>query len=83
MRCLSSGAYEIVILDEVLDALIGGILSEEELIRATKQAKCELVLTGRAPTAALLRLSDYATEMNAIKHPYGAEQTPARKGIEY
>ena len=83
LECLSGGKYGIVILDEVLDALTEGILSEEELIRAVKQARCELVLTGRAPTAALLRLSDYATEMNAVKHPYGTEQAPARKGIEY
>ena len=82
-RHMASGAYEIVILDEALDALSQGILTETELCQAIGAAKCEVVLTGRAPTPALLALADYATEMHAIKHPYASRKAPARKGIEY
>ena len=69
-----SGAYEIAILDEALDALAQGILGEQELIALIQSAPCELVLTGRAPTQQLSRLS---------KHPYGTEQAAARRGIEF
>lgn len=80
---VQSGRYEIAVLDEALDALQQGAFTEQELIYAVKNAKCELVLTGRAPTQQLLILSDYATEMTSIKHPYGTEQLSARKGIEF
>ena len=82
-RRIQSGGYQIVILDEALDALEQGILAEEELISIIQNAACELVLTGRAPTPQLSLLSDYVTEMKAIKHPYGTEQAPARRGIEF
>lgn len=80
---MASGAYQIAILDEALDALSLGILTESELCQAIAAAKCEVVLTGRAPTQALLDIADYATQMRAVKHPFASRRAPARRGIEY
>ena len=80
---MASGAYQIAILDEALDALSLGILTESELCQAIAAAKCEVVLTGRAPTQALLDIADYATQMRDVKHPFASRRAPARRGIEY
>ena len=42
----------------------------------------EAVLTGRDPSAALVTMSDYVTEMKKIKHPFD-RGVPARDGIEF
>lgn len=80
---MASGAYQIAVLDEALDALSQGILTEAELSQAIAGAKCEVVLTGRAPSQVLLDIANYATEMRAVKHPFASRRAPARKGIEY
>lgn len=80
---MASGAYQLAVLDEALDALSQGILTETELFQAIAAAKCEVVLTGRTPSQALLDAADYATEMRAVKHPFASRHASARKGIEY
>ena len=82
-RHMASGAYQLAVLDEALDTLSQGILTEAELCQAIAAAKCEVVLTGRAPSPALLDAADYATEMRAVKHPFASRHASARKGIEY
>ena len=83
-RALSGGAYDIVVLDEVLVALKFELVSLDDvlgLIRA-KPPAVELVLTGRDAPAEVIESADLVTEMNAVKHPY-ERGVPARKGIEY
>lgn len=77
-------AYDIVILDEINNALDFGLLSESEVVRvlADRREGCEVVLTGRGATAALLAVADLVTEMQEIKHPYQSG-IGARRGIEY
>lgn len=73
-----------VLLDELLDAIGLKLIAEKEVIEVLKQKKgeAELVLTGRNPSAALLELADYVTEMKAHKHPF-QKGAAAREGVEY
>ena len=75
---------DLLVLDEVLDAVHTGILPEESLSAFVKRrpAGLELVLTGREPSPALLELADYVTEMRAIRHPFQHGQA-ARLGVEW
>lgn len=81
---VSGGAYDCVVLDEVLDAVSAGMVPEEQLIAFVEQnrSNTEIVLTGRGPSECVTALADYMTEMKKCKHPYEAGQQ-AREGIEY
>lgn len=76
--------YDYILLDEVIDAINLGLLSEEEIIAfiATYKDTKEIVVTGRNPSAQMIALSDYYTEFVGHKHPYQTG-VGARKGIEY
>ena len=76
--------YNVIILDEVLDAVEFGFLNEEKLISLIniRNNDTEIIFTGRNPSKKLLELTDYATDMKLIKHPY-QQGIKARKGIEY
>lgn len=74
----------LLVLDEALGACHTGLLDEEALLRFLREKPegLEVVLTGRDPSKELLDMSDYATEMKKIKHPYD-KGTGARKGVEF
>lgn len=80
----ASDSVELLILDEVLHACNYGIVDEDILCRflRSKPDKLEVVLTGRNPSARLLELADYVTEMKKQKHPYD-RGVAARLGIEF
>lgn len=73
----------VVILDEVLHAVKYGLVAQDALIRLLRayRSRAEFVLTGRDPSAELLELADYVTEMKKQRHPYD-KGVFARKGIE-
>lgn len=75
---------DLLVLDEALGAFSAGVLSESLVIDFLREKPegLELVLTGRDPSAALLEIADYATEMRKVKHPYD-KGVQARQGIEY
>ena len=75
---------DLIILDEVLDAVNTGIVGEDRLLQVigNRPQGQELVLTGRKPSAALLELADYITEVRLEKHPY-QQGIQAREGIEW
>lgn len=80
---LRSGAFDVVIADEINVACALGLLDEQDLLDllADRPETVELVLTGRgAPTSVLAR-ADLVTEMRSIKHYYD-QGVPTRKGIE-
>jgi cob(I)alamin adenosyltransferase len=75
---------DLIVLDESLDALLTGLISEEAF-RAfvdAKPAETELVFTGRQAPGWLEERADYVTEMTKRKHPWDSG-IAARKGIEY
>ena len=80
---VTSGNYDMVVLDEINCAMYFGLIGVEEvldLIR-TKPEHTELILTGRCAPDEIIDAADLVTEMREIKHYYN-EGVEARKGIE-
>lgn len=81
------GKWDLVILDEINNALHLNLLSLNEVFDflrdfRTKSEKPDIILTGRDANAKLVELADLVTEMREIKHPYKKGEE-AKKGIEY
>ena len=77
------GKADMVVLDEALGALHGGLLSLDDLMDIIDhRGGTEIVLTGRAAPAELIERADLVTEMRPIKH-YMDAGVKARKGIEF
>ncbi len=78
-----SGAYDLVILDEINVALSLGVIELKEVLDliAKKPDHVELILTGRGAPDELIEAADLVTEMRKMKHPFDAG-IGARKGIE-
>jgi len=75
---------DLLILDEVNNAVNLGMLGIEELVRLVdnKPPDLELVLTGREAHPRILERADLVTEMKLVKHYY-YQGVSAREGIEY
>lgn len=75
--------YDLIVLDEVLDAVSLELVAEEALERLLREhGETEIVMTGRQPSERIAQYADYYSRIDAVKHPY---QTglKARKGIEF
>lgn len=83
-RVMTSGRYEIVVLDEINVAAWFGLVSIEEVLTVLDQrpAHVELILTGRHAAAEVLERADLVTEMMEVTHYY-RRGIRAREGIEY
>jgi cob(I)alamin adenosyltransferase len=81
---ISSGKYDLIILDEILYAINYGLvaLSDALDLMALKPDNLHLVLTGRNAPPEIIERADLVTEMREIKHHY-TKGTPAQKGIEF
>lgn len=82
-EALASGAYDLVILDEINCTLHFELLCTEAVLAAlAKRAPhTEAVLTGRMAPRAILDAADLVTEMVEVKHYY-TRGVEARLGIE-
>jgi len=80
---LASGAYDLVVADEIVVAAHLGLIAEEEVLALldVRPPSVELVLTGRYAGRELMERADLVTEMQEIRH-YFAKGVPARRGIE-
>lgn len=81
---LLSGAYDVLILDEINYAIKLGLISESDvldLIRS-KPTGTTLVLTGNYAPDSVVAAADLVTEMKEIKHPY-QHGIKAKKGIDF
>jgi cob(I)alamin adenosyltransferase len=76
--------YDVIVLDEIVFCLSKGLVKLEDIKRVIegRDAKVELVLTGRGAPAELIELADLVSEVTCIKHPF-EEGMAARAGIEY
>jgi cob(I)alamin adenosyltransferase len=81
---LSSGEYDLLILDEVTYAVTYGWVPVDEVVAGIQRraAHTNVVLTGRDAAPELIDLADTVTEMRKIKHVYD-RGVKAKKGIEY
>lgn len=80
---LNSGAYDVVILDEITIALYYKLISCDDVIDILKQRAIgtEVVLTGRYAPSEILEVADLVTEMVEKKHYY-TQGVLSRKGID-
>ena len=83
-KAMLSGNYDIVVLDEINNAVTGGFADVEAVVEfiISKPEKVELILTGRSAEQKVMDLADYVTEMKCIKHPF-QKGISARRGIEF
>lgn len=81
---LTSGDYDLVILDELTYTITYGWLRAGDVVDAIKDrhARTNVVITGRDAAPELVEVADTVTEMRKVKHAYDAG-VGARKGIEY
>lgn len=82
---ITSGDYDIVILDEMTYPLTFGWLDTAEVIdwlKANKPSMLHLIITGRDAPAAFIDYADLVTEMKLVKHPF-EEGVKAQPGIEF
>lgn len=84
LDCARSGDYDLVICDEINNAVHDGLLAEDQLQALLKghSPKTSLCLTGRNFPEKLLNHVDIATEMHKIKHHFD-DKFLANKGIDY
>lgn len=82
-EAVMSGEWDLVILDEVIGSLGIGLIELKSLIDLIKEKpeSVELVLTGRNAPIELIELSDYVSEIKAVKHVF-SKGVPSREGIE-
>jgi cob(I)alamin adenosyltransferase len=83
-KAMTSGEYDLVVMDEINVAVSYDLISEEEVLKLIedKPLQVELILTGRYAADGVLETADLVTEMVKVKHPFD-EGIKARKGIEY
>ena len=83
-QCATSGDYQLVICDEINNAVTDGLLREGDLKKLikSKHDTTSLCLTGRGFPDFLLDHVDIATDMHKIKHHYD-EKFLANKGIDF
>lgn len=83
-RDISSGTYDIVILDEVNYAIHMDLVDEEDILDMVRSRPehVDVVLTGNHARPRVVEMADLVTEMREIKHPF-KKGIRARKGIDY
>jgi len=83
-RCVSSGEFDLVICDEINNAVNDGLITKVQLVDLIKarDPKTSLCLTGRNFPKELLKQVDIATDMTKLKHHFD-DKFLANKGIDF
>jgi cob(I)alamin adenosyltransferase len=83
-QCLVGGRYDMVVADEILDAVALKLIAADEVesLLPDRPPSVHLVLTGRGAWPGLIERADLVTEMRSIKHPF-ERGTAAQEGIEF
>lgn len=83
-QALTSGQYDLVILDEIFIACFFEMLTGTQIVELAdgRAPGTELVLTGRYAPQEVLEHADLVTEMKDIRHYYDTLGLLARDGIE-
>ena len=84
LEAATNGKYDLVICDEINNAVNDGLLSKKQLkdLMTKRNPKTSLCFTGRNFPKDLLPLVDIATNMEKIKHHFD-DKFLANKGIDY
>ena len=83
-KALSSGEFDLVVMDELNGAISCGLLNITDIIKVihVRNPQTELIITGRNAHPELIKLADLVSETSPIKH-YFESGVPCRKGIEF
>jgi cob(I)alamin adenosyltransferase len=81
---IASPGVSVVILDEILGAILAGLVDVKQVIELVdaKPPDMHLVLTGRGAPPEIVERADLVTEMRLVKHPYQAG-IAAQRGVEF
>lgn len=84
LDCATSGQYDLVICDEISNAVHDGLLSQKKLsdLITKRSPNTSLCLTGRDFPDKLLKHVDIATNMTKTKHHFD-NKFLANKGIDF
>ncbi len=84
LRCATSGDFDVVICDEINNAVHDGLLTQTQLKKliTNRATKTSLCLTGRNFPHKLLPLTDIATDMTKLRHHFD-DKFLANKGIDF
>jgi cob(I)alamin adenosyltransferase len=83
-KALSSGEYNMVVLDEINVALDFGLISVSDVVEMIKSrsTNVDVVMTGRYAPPEIIEIADTVSEVNEVKHHYSTG-LKERAGIEY
>lgn len=84
-EAISSGDYQIVIMDEINVAMGVGLLPVSQVVDFINMHRghgVEMVLTGRYAPQEIMDTADLVTEMREVRHPF-SQGVPSRQGIDY
>lgn len=81
---ITSGAWDLVILDEINYAVKFGLLGVSDVLALldARPQTLHVVLTGRDAAPEVIARADLVTEMHLVKHPF-AQGVKAQRGIEF
>lgn len=84
LDAVASGKYDLVLCDEINNAVHDGLLKKSDLKRLinSRHAGTSLCITGRNFPKEYLPLTDIATEMTKLKHHFD-DKYLANPGIDY
>ena len=84
LTCVTSGKYDLVICDEINNALAHKLITKAQLNRLISQraSKTSLCLTGRDFPEDMLSRADIATNMTKLRHHFD-DKYLANKGIDF
>lgn len=83
-KIVTSGKWDVVILDEINVALDFGLFQIEEVLDLIekKPKNVELILTGRYAPHQIIKAADIVTYMRQVKHVFNQGVAP-REGVDY
>lgn len=82
---VATGNWDLLILDEINNALQLGLLLKEDVLEFIEEVKDKvehLILTGRDAIPELIERANLVTEMRDVKHPY-TKGIKGKRGLEY
>jgi cob(I)alamin adenosyltransferase len=84
LECVTSGTYDLVICDEINNAVHDGLLTQAQLKKliTSRAPNTSLCITGRDFPKELLPLADIVTNMTKLRHHFD-DKYLANKGIDF
>lgn len=85
LSAVTQGGLDMIILDEVANAIDLGLIAEAEVTSFLEYARprvSTIIFTGRNCPQVFLDAADLVTEMREVKHPFAAG-VKGKKGVEY